>query len=182
MIGAFGPGLKPDTCLPRRPATPADGFHAGAFSRPCRRAHRHHAFAVPLSRKLQQLVEDIAMLDDPQERLALIVDRSKRVPPLPPTDRIDANRVHGCVSVVWLVGELRAGHCHFRADAESPVVRGLILLLCDFYSGFEPAAIAASEVDPLEALGVTHNLSPTRRNGLAAARAAIRAFAASQTA
>lgn len=118
------------------------------------------------------------MLEDPQERLALIVDRAKRQPPLPSAERTDANRVRGCVSVVWLLGELREGRCAFRSDAESPVVRGLVGLLCDFFSGFAPAAIAASDVDPLETLGVARNLSPTRRNGLAAARARIRELAA----
>lgn len=121
------------------------------------------------------------MLHDPQERLALIVDRAKRAAPLGAHERTEANRVRGCVSVVWLVGEIRDGVCHFRADAESPVVRGLVLLLCEFFSGFAPALIAGSDADPLDALELTKNLSPTRRNGLAAARAAIRAFAARQT-
>ena len=132
---------------------------------------------MPLSRKLEQLVADLAVLDDPQERLALIVDRAKRVPPLPPTERVDSNRVHGCVSVVWLVPQLRDGLCVFRGDAESPLVRGLVLLLCDFFSGLSPAMLATSEVDPLEPLGLARNLSPTRRNGLNAVRQTIRAFA-----
>lgn len=133
---------------------------------------------MPLTRKLAALVGDLAVIDDPHERLALVVDRAKRLPPLPPHERIDANRVRGCVSVVWLVAELRDGVCHFRADAESPVVRGLVVLLCEFFSGFTPAALAHTEVEPLDALGLAKNLSPTRRNGLAAARQAIRAFAA----
>ncbi|HUR59559.1 MAG TPA: SufE family protein [Opitutaceae bacterium] len=132
---------------------------------------------MPLTQKLQRLVEDLAVLDDPQERLGLVVDRAKKIPPLPPADRTDANRVHACISVVWLIGELREGRCYFRSDAESPVVRGLVVLLCEFFSGFPPAALAASNVDPLDALGLTQHLSPTRRNGLAAARTAIRAFA-----
>lgn len=133
---------------------------------------------MPLTRKLQHLVEHLAVLDDPQERLALVIDRAKKIPPLPPAGRIDANRVRGCVSVVWVVPELRAGLCHFRSDAESPVVRGLLSFLCEFYSGNPPATILASETDPLETLGLSRNLSPTRRNGLASARAVIRAFAA----
>lgn len=135
---------------------------------------------MPLTPKLHRLVEDLAVLDDPQERLALLVDRAKRVAPLPPHERTEANRVRACVSVVWLIGELRDGTCHFRGDAESPLVRGLVVLLCDFFSDFAPAAIAETEVDPLEALGLLRNLSPTRRNGLAAARNAIRAFARAQ--
>lgn len=95
-------------------------------------------------------------------------------------ERTAANRVHGCVSVVWLVAEVRDGRCSFRADAESPMVRALVVFLCDFFSGFTPAEILAQDADPLEALGLARNLSPTRRNGLNAARAAMRAFARNQ--
>ena len=130
-----------------------------------------------LAEKLQHVIDDFAVLDDPQERLAAVVDRAKKIPPLPPSDRTDANRVRGCVSVVWLVGERRDGRCYFRSDAESPVVRGLLAFLCDFFNGASVAEVAASDLEPLDALDITRNLSPTRRNGLAAARHAIRAFA-----
>ncbi len=60
------------------------------------------------------------------------------------------------------------------------MVRGLIALVSDFFSGATPAEILASDLDPLAALDLTRNLSPTRRNGLASTREAIRAFAASQ--
>lgn len=135
---------------------------------------------MPLTRKLQQVVEDLSIIDDPQERLSLLVDRARRQPPLGPELRTVAHRVAGCVSVVWLLCELHEGRCHFRCDAESPMVRGLVAFLCEFFSGFTPAEILAVDADPLEALDLTRNLSPTRRNGLNAARAAIRAFAAKQ--
>lgn len=132
---------------------------------------------MPLDEKLAQLAEDLAPFDDVQERLGYLVDRAKRVPPLAANERIDAHRVRGCVSVVWLVGEVRDGRCGFRFDADSPIVRGLLALLCEFYQGSPPAEIAACEVDPLEALGLLQSLSPTRRNGLTSARATIRTFA-----
>ncbi len=135
---------------------------------------------MSLAEKLQREVDDLAVLDDPQERLSLLVDRARRRAPLPPEDRTEANRVRGCVSVVWLTGEVRDGRCHFRSDADSPIVRGLVAFLCDFFSDATAAEIAASELDPLEALEVIRNLSPTRRNGLAAARRTIREFAQAQ--
>ena len=101
------------------------------------------------------------------------------MPPLEAKDRVDANRVRGCVSVVWLAGECAAGRCFFRAEAESPVVRGLVIFLCDFFNGAPVAEIAQTDIDPLGTLGLVQNLSPTRRNGLVAARNAITAFAES---
>ena len=130
-----------------------------------------------LAGKLQRLIDDLAIVDDPQERLSTVVDRAKRIPPLSAAERRDANRVRGCVSVVWLVGELRDGCCYFRSDAESPIVRGLVVALSEFFSGAPVNEVATSDLDPLDALDLTRNLSPTRRNGLAAARQAIREFA-----
>src|SRR5687767_15679504 len=111
------------------------------------------------------MIDEFTGLEDPHDRLGAVIDRSKKVPPLPSKDRIDANRVRGCVSVVWLAGELDAGRCYFRGDAESPVVRGLLIFLCDFFTGASVNEVAESELEPLHALGLLQNLSPTRRNG-----------------
>jgi cysteine desulfuration protein SufE len=127
--------------------------------------------------KLARLAEELEVFPDPQERLSFVVDRAKRAAPLSPAEKVDANRVRGCVSVVWLVGEVDDGVCRFRFDADSPVVRGLLGLLCDFFTGFPPTAIATCDLDPLESLGLLRDLSPTRRNGLASARARIRELA-----
>ena len=135
---------------------------------------------MTLAEKLLRLADNLASIDDPHERLAAVVDRAKKLPPLAEAERTDANRVRGCVSLVHLVGELRDGRCYFRCAADGPLVRGLVALLCDFYSGATPADIATSDADPLAALDLAKNLSPTRRNGLASARATIRAFAEKQ--
>jgi cysteine desulfuration protein SufE len=132
---------------------------------------------MTLLEKQQRLIAELSVFEDPHELLTAVVDRSKKAPPLPAELRTAAHRVPGCVSVVWLVCAVRDGRCHFRADAESPMVRGLVILLADFFDGAPTEEIAASNADPLEALDLTRNLSPTRRNGLAATRAAIQAFA-----
>lgn len=138
--------------------------------------------AVTLAEKQRRLLDDYQVIPDPQERLAAIVDRARRMPPLPKSERTESNRVKGCVSQAWLVGELREGACHFRADADSPLVRGLLALLCDFYNGAAPADVAATEPTLLEQLGLAGMISPTRLNGLRSVRAKIREFALAQTA
>jgi cysteine desulfuration protein SufE len=138
---------------------------------------------VILAKKQQQLRDDLLGIEDFHERLASVVKRGRRSPTVTAGERTDPFRVRGCLSAVWLAGELREGRCYFRSDADGPLVKGLVALLCDFFSGATPAEIVASDTDPLAALELVENLSPTRRNGLASARAAIVAFArASQTA
>ena len=144
------------------------------------RTRTRHPIPVTLAEKQQQFADTLAVIPDPQERLAVVVDRAKKLAPLADHERTDAHLVRGCISRVHLAADLRDGRCQFRADADSPLVRGLVALLCEFFSGATPAEIAASDADPLAELGLTQNLSPTRQNGLASVRATIRAFAEEQ--
>ena len=136
---------------------------------------------MTLAAKQLQLTDDLAIIEDLQERLGAVIDRAKPVAPFSAAERIPENRVPGCVSQVWLVGELHDGRCTFRSDAEGPLVRGLVAFLCEFFDGGTPAEIAVSTGDPLESLGLLRNLSPTRRIGFAAVRARIHELAESMT-
>jgi cysteine desulfuration protein SufE len=142
---------------------------------------------MSLAERHQRLVEDLSLIPDRQERLAVIVDRTRKLPPFSAIERIPENRVAGCQSAVWLIGELRAdGALAIRCDADSPMVKGLVHFLCEAYSGAKPADISTTEPTFLDELGLLRDLSPTRRNGLAAVHARIRelarvALATSQT-
>ncbi len=134
--------------------------------------------SVTLPEKQQSIIDDLSVIENVQERLGVVVDRARARPPLPATERTEANRVRGCVSLAWIVGELREGRCHFRSDADSPLVRGLLILMCDFYTDASPAEVASVEPRLFEELGLTRSLSPTRLNGLRSVRAKISEFAA----
>ena len=137
---------------------------------------------MTLAEKHQQMIDDLALIEDPQERLSAVVDRARSRPPLSEAERTEANRVRGCVSLAWIAAEMRDGRCHFRCDADSPLVRGLLVLLCDLYSGATAAEVAVTEPVLLEQLGLAQNLSPTRLNGLRSVRAKIRDFASGHAA
>src|ERR1035437_6918541 len=101
---------------------------------------------MTLAERHRQLIDDLSIIPDRQERLAVIVDRTRRLQPFSQAERIDNHRVTGCQSTVWLIGELRPdGTLAIRCDADSPMVKGLIHLLCESYSGATPAEIAATE-------------------------------------
>lgn len=123
------------------------------------------------------MIDDLLLIDDAQERLAVIVDRARRRPPLSETERNESNRVRGCISSAWVVGEVREGRCHFRSDADSPLVRGLLALFDDLYTGATPAEVVATEPLLVASLGLDRQLSPTRLNGLRSVRARLREYA-----
>lgn len=135
-----------------------------------------------LAEKQQQTIDDLLLIEDAQERLAVVVDGARKRPPLSESDRSESNRVKGCISAAWVVGEIRDDRCYFRSDADSPLVRGLVALLCDLYSGGAPDDVIATEPALLEQTGLARSLSPTRLNGLRSVRARIRDFALSHRA
>lgn len=134
---------------------------------------------VNLAEKQQRLLDAFLPIPDPQERLAAIVARSAQIPALAPADRTDANRVPGCVSAVWLAAAIDPAtrRLRLRIDADSPLVKGLVALLCELYDDTDPAEAATFQPELLEKLRITQNLSPTRRNGLAAVQARINSLA-----
>ncbi|GAB1489874.1 SufE family protein [Opitutaceae bacterium] len=134
---------------------------------------------MTLGEKRAGLIEDFSFIENRQERLAAVVERARKLPPLPEAERVDANRVTGCISQVWVVAGVADGRCQFRCDADGPLVKGLVAFLCELYSGATPAEILADTGDPLAELGLLRDLTPTRQNGLAAVRTRIRNFAES---
>lgn len=132
---------------------------------------------MDLSAKLADLKDLYDPLDDLQERMALLVESAPARTRLPDAQRNEDTRVKACISAAWISGTLIDGRCQFRCAADSPLVSGLLACLCDFFSESAPEAVASSSLDPLVALGITKNLSPTRLNGLSQARQRIKEIA-----
>lgn len=131
----------------------------------------------------QRLVAKLAGIPDPQERMALLAGRGRKLPPLRAEQKVEENRVKGCSSQVWLVPQLREdGRCTFGLEADSTVVKGLAASLCEIYEGCTPAEVAGWEPSFLEELQLARHLSPTRSHGLEQIRKAMREWAAAQTA
>ena len=117
---------------------------------------------------------------DPQERLTVAIGWKMNLQALREEERTEENRVRGCVSRVWLVAEMEGEHCRFRMDAESPLMRGLVGMLCGIYDGATAEEVVREEPVAMEETGLLKNLSPTRQNGLAAVRGALVDFAAKE--
>ncbi|MDI1313128.1 SufE family protein [Prosthecobacter sp.] len=131
---------------------------------------------MSLDEKQQSLIDDLNIIHDLHERLNALVSSGHALK-LDEAHKTEANLVPGCVSRVWLHGELVDGRTRFTCDAESPMVNGLAALLCDLYTDADPAEVAIVEPRVWEACSFNKMLSPTRLNGLANMRLRIRAMA-----
>lgn len=112
------------------------------------------------------------MFDGWEERYPFLIDLGRKLPPLDASEKVEANRVHGCQSNVWLVAQSKpADHgdpvIEFKADSDSSIVKGLIAILRRIYSGRTSREILSFDIEAfLARLGLDSHLSMSRRNGL----------------
>jgi cysteine desulfuration protein SufE len=145
-------------------------------------ANRESRINLNLEEKKRDLIGDLSLLPGAQDRLMYLIDAAKKTPNLPPELRTDSYRVEGCLSNLWFVPEFRDGLCFFKVDADSHIVRGIAILLANYYSGEPPAEILRHDPGFLTEVGITQHLSPNRRNGLSRLWDKIRDFAAEHAA
>ena len=102
-----------------------------------------------------------------EQRARLLMQFGDRLPPLNDADKCEANRVHGCESQMWLVGELQDGHWQFSAASDARMIRGLVALLLARVNGLSAAELQQIDLpDWFNQLGLSRQLSPSRSNGL----------------
>jgi cysteine desulfuration protein SufE len=130
-----------------------------------------------LAEKKLQLTAELAALKSGQDRLALLVERARKQPPLASEGRTAEHLVPGCLAKLWFIPNYEDGLCYFACDSDSLVVKAIAGLLCEFYSGHAPAEILAHDPQFLAPLGITQHLTPNRRNALAKVWDRIREFA-----
>jgi len=121
---------------------------------------------------IEQIIDDFSILDDWEERYRYIIELGRGMPPLPDAQKNEATKVRGCASQVWLVSRLEKGAdgkgvVLFEGESDAMIVRGLIAVLLQLYSGKTPGEILAIDAkNILGQLGLDTHLSQQRSNGL----------------
>ena len=124
-------------------------------------------FAVmELLEKERDIIRRLLFIENAQERMGVLMDRAKRSGDLEASEKTEENQVKGCISRVWIVVSLVEGRCRIRFEAESPMVKALVALICQLYDGADPAEVPGFNPVLLEELHLDRQLSPTRLNGL----------------
>ncbi len=104
-----------------------------------------------------------------EQRARLLMQWGDRLPVLSDADKVDANRVHGCESQVWLLAEQDGAHWQFRASSDARLLRGLLALLLARVNDLPASELAQLDLpDWFTQLGLARHLSPSRSNGLQA--------------
>jgi len=117
------------------------------------------------SQKLDQIVERLKSTTDPKRRYEYVLWLAKKLQPLPDEFRTDSFKVKGCVSQVYVVGQLVDGKLHWQGDSDAAITKGLLALLIEGLEGLEPATAAAIDARVLADTGLQASLTPSRANG-----------------
>ena len=130
----------------------------------------------------EDIVEDFEFLEDWEDRYRHVIEQGKALTPLDPALKVEATRVHGCASQVWLHPQIEAGVFRFDGESDAMIVQGLIAVLRALYNDLPVAQVAAVDAKAeLGRLGLNDHLSAQRSNGLTSMIARIRAVAAEQS-
>jgi cysteine desulfuration protein SufE len=122
---------------------------------------------------IDQIIADFELLDDWEDRYRYVIELGRKLPPLPDTERTEANRVRGCASQVWLWTRPEERNSEtvlrFVGDSDALIVRGLVAIALALFDGKSPHDVLAVDADALfDRLDLRAHLTAQRSNGLRA--------------
>ena len=132
---------------------------------------------------IDEIIENFAVLEEWDDRYRYVIELGRNLPSFPEEARVEANKVQGCASQVWLTTKIkpnggRGPVLQFLADSDAHIVRGLIAILFALYSGKHAQEILDTDaLGVFDQLGLRENLTPQRSNGLRSMVERIRAEA-----
>lgn len=122
---------------------------------------------------LDEIKSNFEFLDDWEDRYQYVIELGKALPPLPDDKMTEDNKVHGCVSQVWLDTVVtpsgKGPVLTFAGTSDALIVKGLVAIMLAIYSGKTAEDIVSINGQEIIAeLGLKDHISPQRSNGLAA--------------
>ena len=120
--------------------------------------------------RLSDIVETFELLGDWDTRYQYLVELGEQLPPIPESERVEANRVKACMSKVWVYAREdpdKPGYVHFGGDCDTGIIKGVLALLIQLADGKTLAEIEAIDMDEFfEQLQLGEHLSPNRHVGV----------------
>jgi cysteine desulfuration protein SufE len=121
--------------------------------------------AAPLPATLEKIVKRLQNVTDPKQKYERLILFAKKLPAFPDADRIEANKVSGCTSQVFITAQLDQGKVKFDGDSDSQLVKGLVAILVEGLNGLSPQEILTLTPDFIQDTGLNVSLTPSRVNG-----------------
>ncbi|MCX6125371.1 MAG: SufE family protein [Proteobacteria bacterium] len=121
---------------------------------------------ISIVEKKLKIVDELSAITDSNYRYKYIINKGRELETISDDTKQDKYLIEGCISRAWLIPELRDGRIYFFADSEAAIVKGIMAILLEVYSGNYPAENLGLSSEFLREVGITEHLSMNRRNGL----------------
>ncbi|GHB19653.1 cysteine desufuration protein SufE [Pseudovibrio japonicus] len=121
---------------------------------------------------IADILEGFEFLEDWEDRYRYVIELGRELEPLTDDERSEENRVHGCVSQVWLSKSIRKDSdkgpiLYYKGDSDAHIVRGLVAIVLAQYSGVSAQEILETDIEGIfNKIGLKEHLTPQRSNGL----------------
>ena len=117
---------------------------------------------------IKERIKQQAELMEPlqgHDRLHYLIDIAREVQPLTEQEKIDENKIRGCASNLWLVGQCVDGLMYYKHDADAFITKGTAKLLVDLVNGARQSDVAELTLESFNELGIKELLTMQRQIG-----------------
>lgn len=121
---------------------------------------------MSIEKKVQDIKEDLDFFEDELQKYEYIIDLGKKLEPLDNEFKVPANIVHGCTSQVWLISEQKDGKLYFNGTSDAIIVKGLIYIILEIFSGSDIEELKDTDMDIIYELGLSEVITPNRQSGI----------------
>ena len=110
-----------------------------------------------------------------------LIDHGKQSSSFENSDKTDANKMYGCLAQVWIVYEVNDGKFFFKGDSDALIVKGLVSIIAEAFSGYTPSELKDIDHSIVSKLGLGPGLTVRRQVGMMAMIDHIKKISGSKT-
>ena len=124
-----------------------------------------------MQQQLTSLRELFMLFEDPKDKFVQLMDMAKESEQLKENEKVEQNKINGCTSRAWVVTEQNSDDTYtFRTDSDSLIVKGLLTILEQVFSGQNADNILSiNSSDILYSIGLDKTITSQRTNGFSSA-------------
>ena len=124
-----------------------------------------------MQQQLTSLKELFMLFEDPKDKFVQLMDMAKESEQLKENEKVEENKINGCTSRAWVVTEQNSDDTYaFRTDSDSLIVKGLLTILEQVFSGQTADDILSiNSNDILFSIGLEKTITSQRTNGFSSA-------------
>ena len=111
-------------------------------------------------------LKTILELEGEEGQFEYLIDIGKKNGSLEPQEKIDKNKMSGCLAQVWIKFDTKNGKNYFDGDSDALIVKGLVKIITEALSGLTNAEIKELKHDIVNKLGLGPSLSARRQVGM----------------